>query len=410
MDNILIKEKEKKSEKKNYVPEGQTGIRATLNKMGFSNDKIGYNERTGTVTLNGRDLMKPSYMDEDAGRSYAPASEIQKSVVDFYKNSGNPVVRVSDAFAAKAGDLGLSADSLSYGNGTVMIGGKPLNTLYIDGYGKAWAWQNDVDNLTADLANRTGVKSPNSVLNDYNKQYLSAIWDKLNEISNRKEFSYNPGSDPVYASYKQKYLTEGDRASKNTFADYSALTGGYTNSAAVTAGAQANQYYAKKLSDVIPQLASDAYERYSDKYNTDLNLIAQMLDAYDSGYQKSSAANNQTRKNVNASSSSVVQRDKDAYERELSSSKADWENILNKLKYDTQDRENYWNEIFNEQKRLQNELESDALNLSNAQKEVYMEYYRRLLESEIAQNESATSKNRSAAAKTAAETRAKYGY
>ena len=410
MDNILIKEKEKKSEKKNYVPEGQTGIRATLNKMGFSNDKIGYNERTGTVTLNGRDLMKPSYMDEDAGRSYAPASEIQKSVVDFYKNSGNPVVRVSDAFAAKAGDLGLSADSLGYGNGTVMIGGKPLNTLYIDDYGKAWAWQNDVDNLTADLANRTGVKSPNSVLNDYNKQYLSAIWDKLNEISNRKEFSYNPDSDPVYASYKQKYLTEGDRASKNTFADYSALTGGYTNSAAVTAGAQANQYYAKKLSDVIPQLASDAYERYSDKYNTDLNLIAQMLDAYDSGYQKSSAANNQTRKNVNASSSSVVQRDKDAYERELSSSKADWENILNKLKYDTQDRENYWNEIFNEQKRLQNELESDALNLSNAQKEVYMEYYRRLLESEITQNESATSKNRSAAAKTAAETRAKYGY
>lgn len=406
MDNI----KNKKEKQQNSVPDGQVGIRTTLNKMGFSDDKIGYNEKTGTVTLDGKDFMKPSYMDEAAGRSYAPKSEIQRSVVDFYKNSSDPVVRVSDAYAAKAGDLGLSADSLSYGNGTVMIGGVPLNTLYIDDYGKAWARQSDVDKLTSGLAERTGVKSPNSVLELYNNRYMSDIWNKLNDIANRKDFSYNPDDDPVYAAYKQKYLTEGDRASKNAMANYSALTGGYTNSAAVTAGAQANQYYAKKLSDVIPQLASDAYDRYSDKYQTDLNLVAQMLDAYDSAYQKASAANNQTRKNVTASSSSVVQRDKDAFDREQTANKSDWENLFNKQKYDSGQRDSFWNEIFNTQKRSENNLENNARVLNNEQQKIYLEYYRSLLDAELEESRANAVKNRSNAEKSIAEARARYGY
>lgn len=399
MDNT----KTKKDEYESSVPDGQAGIRATLNKMGFSDSKIGYDDANGTVTLNGKTLMKPSYMDKDAGRSYAPVSEIQKSVVNLFKDSSNPIVRVSDAYAARAGRLGLSADSLTYGNGTVMIGGKPLDTLYIDDEGKAWAWQNDVDNLVSSLAGKSGVRSPNQILDRYDDEYLEEALDRLESVYTRKDFSYDPDDDPVYAAYKQKYLTEGDRASKNAIADYSALTGGYTNSAAMTAGAQAQQYYASTLSDMIPQLASDAYTRYKDKNQTNLDVAALLLNAYDAAYGNAADANDKTLENANSSAASAANRDQDAFEKDLTLREFERDEMLDRQLYDTRKSENYWNEILNSQKSEMNIVDRNSKVLDNEQKQIYNELYRRLIESEI-------SKNNSASAKSTAEARAKYGY
>lgn len=399
MDNT----KTKKDEFDTSAPNGQAGIRATLNKMGFSDSKIGYDDTSGTVTLNGKNLMKPSYMDEDAGRSYAPVSEIQKSVVNLFKDSSNPIVRVSDAYAARAGRLGLSADSLTYGNGTVMIGGKPLDTLYIDDEGKAWAWQDDVDSLVSSLAGKSGVHSPNQILDRYDDEYLEEFLDRLESVYARKDFSYDPDDDPVYAAYKQKYLAEGDRASKNAIADYSALTGGYTNSTAMTAGAQAQQYYASKLSDMIPQLASDAYTRYKDKNQTNLDVAELLLNAYDTAYGNAADANDKTLVNVNSSASSSAKRDQSAFERDLTLKEFERDEILDRQLYDTRESENYWNGIFNGQKSEMNIVDRNSKILDNEQKQIYNELYQRLIESEI-------SKNNSASAKSTAEARAKYGY
>ena len=101
--------------------------------------------------------MKPQYIDEENGISYSPLSDIQGSCWGYYAGSSNPIVRVSDAYAAEAGDAGLTADGLSFGNkSTVMIGGVPLDTLYIDDSGKAWrVEQDDVKRLTSDCRNRS---------------------------------------------------------------------------------------------------------------------------------------------------------------------------------------------------------------------------------------------------------------
>ncbi len=400
MDNT---EKKKQTTQKMGVPsrDGEVGIRATLNNMGFSNDSIGYNEERGMVTLGGKDLMKPTYLDDAAGVSYAPVQQIQKSLVDFYQGTSNPIVRVSDAYAAAAGKYGLGSDALSYGNGTVSIGGQPLNTLYIDDSGKSWAWQNDVERLAGAYAQKTGVQSPNQLSDRLNREYLSDIRAAIDSLRNREDFSYDPDSDPVYAAYKQKYLLEGNRASKNAMADYSALTGGYTNSAAVTAGALANQYYAQQLSNTIPQLAEQAYKRYYDNYQTDLAVLGKMLDTYNSAYDNAMDANRQTMENANASAMSTVQRDNAAYERQLSEEERYWNNILNAQNYDTQELENYWTDKLNNQNYATSELENywtDTLNnmklnenelknigyaLDNEQQQIYLEYYRRLLDSEL---------------------------
>lgn len=393
MDN---NEKKKQPTEKMGVPnrDGEVGIRAVLNNMGFSNDSIGYNEANGTVTLGGKNLIKPTYVDEAAGVSYAPMQQIQKSLVDFYQGSKNPIVRVSDAYAVTAGKYGLGSDALSYGNGTVSIGGKPLNTLYIDDGGKAWAWKDDVESLTTAYANKVGAKTANSVLDDVNREYLSDIQDAINSLKYRDEFSYDPDSDPVYAAYKQKYLLDGDRASRNAMADYSALTGGYVNSAAASAAALANQYYAQQLSNTIPQLAEQAYQRYYNDYQTDLEVLDRMIDTYNAAYDNAAKANRQTIEDANASAMSTVQRDNEAYERQLSEEERYWNNMQNAQDYQTQERENYWTEQLNNQKLYENELKSIGYTLDNEQQQIYLEYYRRLLDNELAGSELDNQKTR----------------
>lgn len=78
----------------------------------------------------------------------------------------------------------------------------------------------------------------------------------------KPSFSYDVESDPVYSAYKKQYLREGDRAMKNALGAASAATGGIPSSYAVTAASQAGDYYASQLSDKVPELYQQAYNRY----------------------------------------------------------------------------------------------------------------------------------------------------
>ncbi len=358
------------------LEDGQVGVRATLNNMGFSDNAIGYDENSGAVTLNGKALLKPGHLDHDAGVSYAKEEDIQKSVENFYRNSGNPVVRVSDAYAGAAGKYGLSADALSYGNGTVSIGGRPLEILYIDREGKSWARQNTVSDAVERYAGTVGVQSPSALAEEYANTYLRDAKDLYRRLYQQKSFSYNPEEDPVFLAYQSKYRREGERAGKEAAANLAALTGGYTNSAAATAGAQAQQYYAQQLSDTIPDLAQQAYERYIKKYQTDLDLLNSMVDIYDTVYGHAVKANETQRDNANAVVASNVARDENAKEQA-------WQEKKNQQEYAKAQQDAYWDEILNGLEAEKNQYENENLQLTAMQKQIYQQYYRWLLQEEL---------------------------
>ena len=362
--------------------DGLVGIRASLNNMGFSNDSIGFDDKSKTVTLNGKAFMKPTYLDEDAGISYADTRDIQKSLVNFYSNSSDPIVRVSDAYSSAAGKYGLTADALTYGNGTVSVGGNPLDIMYIDGENKAWAWKSSVDDAVESYAGNSGITSPQKLAEEYADKYLTRAENLLSKIQSREDFSYNPDEDPVYLAYKNKYLTEGDRAARNSMANYAALTGGYMNSAAVTAGAQAQQYYASQLANTIPDLAQQAYERYMDRYNTDMDLFRETVDLYNMAYDNAYNANNQQVYNVNSVAKSNTDRDKAAYETY-------WDNLINSQNYELNNQEyaqneleSYWDNILKEQELNSAKNKNTGIILDNDQKRIYLEYYKKFLEAD----------------------------
>ncbi len=78
-------------------------------------------------------------------------------------------------------------------------------------------------------------------------------------------FSYQPESDPVYQAYRKQYLREGRRAAQDALGEAAAMTGGIPSSYAAAAASQAGDYYASQLSDKVPELYQQAYNRYANE-------------------------------------------------------------------------------------------------------------------------------------------------
>lgn len=102
---------------------------------------------------------------------------------------------------------------------------------------------------------------------DYNSKYSEEIERVLDSILNREKFNYNLNADPLYNQYKEQYVNYGKKAMLDTVADLSALTGGYANSYAVSAGNQSYNNYLNNLNEIALDLYDRAYSAYKDEGN-----------------------------------------------------------------------------------------------------------------------------------------------
>jgi len=116
---------------------------------------------------------------------------------------------------------------------------------------------------------------------DYTSNYTDTINNLLDQIVNRKEFSYDFNADPLYQAYKNQYTTAGKQAMKDTVAQTSAMTGGYGNSYSTTAGSQAYQGYLQQLNDRIPEIYAQALNKYQmegEELRNKYNVVGQQED------------------------------------------------------------------------------------------------------------------------------------
>ena len=97
-------------------------------------------------------------------------------------------------------------------------------------------------------------------------EYVSPFNDRLEalyqKVMGRGDFNYDFNADALYHQYRDRYAQEGQRAMQDTMANAAALTGGYGNSYAATAGQQAYNQYMQAANDVIPTLEQRAFERW----------------------------------------------------------------------------------------------------------------------------------------------------
>ena len=110
----------------------------------------------------------------------------------------------------------------------------------------------------------------------YTNPYEQLQQELLDKVLNREDFTWSKDTDPVFGEYQKQYLREGERATANALAQAAAASGGQTSSYAATAASQAGNYYAAQLSDKIPELYNQAYQRYLSEYEmmaNDLGLV-----------------------------------------------------------------------------------------------------------------------------------------
>ena len=162
----------------------------------------------------------------------------------------------------------------------------------------------------------------------YKNSYERDISRLLEKLLNTKSFSYNPYDDDLYEFYRQQYIREGDRAMEDLLGELSASTGGVASSYAVSAAAQARENYNRKLTDKIPELYEDAYERYIDGIEKDestLKLLQALSDGEYDRYLDSIELYNKERE-------LDYKREADAREEEYNQSRDSVDNALAKWK------------------------------------------------------------------------------
>lgn len=130
-------------------------------------------------------------------------------------------------------------------------------------------WETDAGKAALDSYNN--AKDSVNNYGDFsfsNGSWLNSVKDSIRNYGN---FSYDFNADALYQQYKDKYIQQGRMAMADTIGQASAMTGGYGNSYATTAGSQAYQAHLQNLNDVIPELYQLALDRYNmgkeDLYN-----------------------------------------------------------------------------------------------------------------------------------------------
>ena len=148
--------------------------------------------------------------------------------------------------------------------------------------------------LTALAALQEAEKNMPSYAGTYDAQ-LEDIYDK---IVNREKFKYDVNSDALYQQLAAQYQQQGKMAMEDTMGQAAAMTGGYGNSYAVSAGNQAYQGYLQKLNDMVPELHDAALARYNAEGDALLDEYALTEDLRDEEYGRYIDSLNQYWQNV----------------------------------------------------------------------------------------------------------------
>lgn len=117
----------------------------------------------------------------------------------------------------------------------------------------------------------------------YDDTALKSYYDKL---MSRKDFSFDINGNALFNQYRDFYQKQGQMAMMDTMGQASALTGGYGNSYAASAGQQAYQQNLDQLNAVVPELYQLALQQYQLEGDNLQNMYGILADDRDFAYNK----------------------------------------------------------------------------------------------------------------------------
>lgn len=242
---------------------GLHNLKQLYSNPAYSNPKIQSIDAddSGKVTLNGKDSGMNA-------ADYANGASRNRTTAEAWQNAtGEPLMQVS-TYSGLA-DLG---DIVKYNDDKVTIGGIEVPYAYIDSNGRAYASKSIVDAAIAQVRKNTGIQNPTALTADTMQKYQNRIDSATDKVVNRKAWNYNPESDPAYQAYAKQYARNAEQAYNRAMG-----SGGLYGSGATSfQNYQALAGYGdqmQRLTDVIPTLQSQDYQRYSDEQQRNLQAL-----------------------------------------------------------------------------------------------------------------------------------------
>lgn len=136
------------------------------------------------------------------------------------------------------------------------------------------------------------LQNSNKLSGTFNYDNQKGYNQALSNLANQKQFSYDLSKDTLYNQMKDQYQVMGQQAMADTIGQASAMTGGYGNSYATTAGSQAYQGYMQQLNNNI----ADLYNLALNTHTAETNRLQNVFNAYSTDR---SAKNNEWQGNWN---------------------------------------------------------------------------------------------------------------
>ena len=118
----------------------------------------------------------------------------------------------------------------------------------------------------------------------YQSQYQTGLNDLAGQIQNRPGFQYDVNADALYQQVAQNYLQQGQQAMMDTMGQAAAMTGGYGNSYAQTAGQQMYNQHILGLTEMVPQFQQMALQQYQLEGDRLMDMYNMMMQQEEMAY------------------------------------------------------------------------------------------------------------------------------
>ena len=119
----------------------------------------------------------------------------------------------------------------------------------------------------------------------YTEKYEKEIKSLLSDLSGMS-FDYDIENDPVFRLSRDEAVRRGRLAMEDAIGKASALSGGYANSYAASAGQQAFSGETAAIRELIPELYEAAYDRYESERDSLSDRIKLLSSLEDSEFSK----------------------------------------------------------------------------------------------------------------------------
>ena len=120
----------------------------------------------------------------------------------------------------------------------------------------------------------------------YQGTWADQIRQGMQGILDTKPFNYDINVDPLYQQIKDQYIKQGRQAMMDVQGQSAALTGGYGNTYGVLAGQQAYDDSLGQLSQMAPELAQLAEQKYYNDLQRRSSAVEQLAGMDDTEYQR----------------------------------------------------------------------------------------------------------------------------